>query len=719
MPDWWARRRYGLFVHASLATVPAWSPIGQSADRYWSHLVDDLPDARLHDGPLVEVLAHHRDRWGHIERYDDFLPLLTFDRFDADAWARLAADAGAGYTVLVSKHHDGWCWWDAPNTERTFVHGGPRRDVVAEYAAACERHDLVFGTSYSLLDWGDARYPEAAYVDEVLHPHVTDLVERYGSRLLWGDGDWGHAPAHWRSAELLARLRRVDPQLVVNDRWGVTDDDLPPGGPATVRTFEYAPPTGIVPGPWELCRGIGHSFGHNRVERAEHHLSGFDIVALYTEVLAKGGHLLLDVGPAADGSVPDLQAQPLRAAGRWIDGPGAALARSEPWHVWGDDDVRYLVLDGVLHAVDLQGRGHLAALDPRRHRVERVERLDPSADGAGRPIEVDHLQDAAGLRIEPDRRRDGRRGGIDGVRLYRLQVADADRPIELFETPETRPPLLAPLLADARRGDIVQLGEGVYAGPARVPAGVVLRGLGTGRTTVDGGGGPALELAPGARVEHLSVTGAAEQVRWSPAPAVELHGGSATVLGCVVEGHVVVHADDALVRATRAAGVVVKGADRLSVSHCELHGNHWDVGVRIDGGGEHVVDSCRLVDHLCAVRATDTTGTEVHGNDISARWCGVELRHTEDAHVHANRFSTTMRAVHVVGGTQAVVDGNAVFDGDSGCVLERGAAGCRISGNHWERCRIGLLAWDTTDVQAQDNHHVDLLDAEHATVVGP
>jgi alpha-L-fucosidase len=78
-----------------------------------------------------------------------------------------------------------------------------------------------------------------------------------------------------------------------------------------------------------------------------------------------------------------------------------------------------------------------------------------------------------------------------------------------------------------------------------------------------------------------------------------------------------------------------------------------------------------------------------------------------------------MRAVHVVGGTQAVIDGNAVFDGDSGCVVERGAAGSRVSGNHWERCRIGLLAWDAADVVVRDNHGVDLHEPEHATVTGP
>ena len=76
MPTWWNERRFGIFVHSNLATVPAWAPIGEYSDWYRSHLGEDVADILLHPKPMVEVLAHHRDRWGHIEQYDDFLPLI-------------------------------------------------------------------------------------------------------------------------------------------------------------------------------------------------------------------------------------------------------------------------------------------------------------------------------------------------------------------------------------------------------------------------------------------------------------------------------------------------------------------------------------------------------------------------------------------------------------------------------------------------------------------
>jgi hypothetical protein len=123
--QWWDQRRFGLLVHTSTAAVPAWAPIGQYAEWYRAHLDGTAKDVLLHPSPMVETIAHHHDRWAHVERFDDFTELLTFDAFDADEWAQLAVDAGMSYTVMVAKHHDGLCWWDAPRTDHTVVAAGP------------------------------------------------------------------------------------------------------------------------------------------------------------------------------------------------------------------------------------------------------------------------------------------------------------------------------------------------------------------------------------------------------------------------------------------------------------------------------------------------------------------------------------------------------------------------------------------------------------------
>ena len=723
MPTWWNERRFGLFVHATPASVPAWAPIGEYAEWYRSHLGDDVADVLLHPRPLVEVLAHHRDRWGHVATYDDFVPLLTFENFDADDWARLAVDAGAGYSVLVTKHHDGWAWWDAPGSQRRLTEHGPCRDIVSEYATACARHGIEFGTYYSLLDWGDDRYPGDDYVDDVLHPQVLDLVERFGSVMLWGDGHWGHGPDRWKTPELLTKVRDAAPQVVVNDRWWASPSDVPDGSPPIVRTFEYDAPDDIVDGPWELTRGVAHSFGHNRAERAEHHMTGVEIVALFTEVVAKGGNLLMNVGPAADGTVPELQAAPLRDAGTWIRRHRALLASATPWTTWGDADARYLAVDSALVAVDISGAGRFAALVLRDVDVHSVERVDSDVD-------VVWTQDVDGLHIVAVPTGDMFPTGVDdpiGVAVYRIAFAPAVRPGELFTQAAPDPIALAPLLASARPGDIVRLGEGVYEGPATVPTGVTLRGLGADRTTIGPGAisddpsadRTVLALEQTSRVEHLRVVGTARRSDLFARPVVSIDGDIVTMFGCTVDGIVGVTGDDVLLRAVTAQGILATNADRLHISRCALRGNRWDVGVELRGGGGHHVDSSEFVGHLCAIRISDTTGTTVRGNTISGRWWGVHVDHAEGSHVHGNRISWTMRAVDVDGGTQAVVDGNAVTDGDSGCVVADGASDCEVYGNHWDRCRIGLLAWDAVGLHHQDNVASSLHEPDSALVTGP
>ncbi|MFK8022510.1 MAG: alpha-L-fucosidase [Ilumatobacter sp.] len=725
VPTWWNERRFGIFVHTTVASVPAWAPLGEYAEWYRSHLGEDVADGVLHPHTMVEVLAHHRDRWGHVERYDDFVELLTFDRFDAEEWARLASDAGAGYAVLVTKHHDGWSWWDAPGSEHRLTEHGPRRDVVGDFAAACERNDLVFGTYYSLLDWGDSRYPSADYVG-VMHEQVVDLVERYGSAFLWGDGHWGHDADTWQSSALFDKIRELAPDVMLNDRWQLESSDLPDNAPPVVRTFEYDAPDDITDGAWELSRGIGQSFGHNRAELADDHLDALDIVGLFTEVVAKGGNLLLNIGPAADGTVPELQATPLRTAGAWISRHHDRLADCSPWDTWGDRDVRYFAVapdarlnreghDEIL-AVDVSGTGRFAALGASAFRVHLVERL---GDAAGHTVAFDQTGDDLRVRSDVERDDIDLVDGVD-VRVFRIQLEAPAATAELFATPAPVSTPLEPLLEGARAGSIVQLGEGEYIGPAIVPAGVTLRGLGPDRTHLrTSGRSPVLTLHDDAHVEHLAVIGNATRSDWSAPTAVSVPGDAAGLLGCQVRGSIAITGDDVLVRAVRAQSARATNTDRLRVSRCEFTGNRWDIGLRIRGGIGHHVESSHFDDHLCAIRITDATGTKVRGNTIAGRWWGVHAERTDDAHVHGNRVVATMRAVDLDGGSHAVVDGNAVFGGDSGCVVEGGAADCEVYGNHWDRCRVGLLAWGAVNLHHQDNVVSDLRRDGSPLITGP
>jgi alpha-L-fucosidase len=657
-----------------------------------------VPDVSIHPSPMVETLRHHRDRWAHVEHFDDFLPFLTFDQFDPDAWAGLARDAGMGYAVMVAKHHDGLCWWDAPATNRTVLVDGPSRNVLGEFAAACERADLVFGTSYSLLDWGDERYPGVDYVNDVLHPHVLDLVERYGSQMLWGDGHWGAGGSHWRSDDLIAAARAINPDLVVNDRWWADERG--------VVTFENRTPDTILTRPWETRRGLGSSLGLNRSEPTDNILAADEIIALLTEVVAKGGHLLLSVAPDANGFMPSRYTDPLRAAGSWVRQHRDLIDHGTPWTIWGDEDVRYLVLGGELHAIDVTGRCEFSALGRNDHQVRSV-----TAFGNEEPLDFNQNEDS--LRLVG-------RAPRQPLSVYRFQIDEPEpRPVQLFPVIESTVLRLDEVIGVARPGEIIQLGEGTYVGPAHVPDGVTVRGLGPARTVVDGLDTYAVTLGAASRIEHCMLRGNGRRIAWLPKTVVRLLGDHACVLGCSIDGHLEPVGDEARITSCTAVGVTSDGADRISIARSTFTGMNWDCGIDLNGGTGHTIESCEFNQCLTSIQLTKTTGAMVRGNRIAGRWWGVHLIETEGTVVVGNAIEKTMRAIDVDGGTLAQVGGNAVTDGDSGCIVQRGATETEISGNRWERCRIGVLAWDAGLVRQGDNSAVDLIESDGAFASGP
>jgi alpha-L-fucosidase len=713
LPSWWDDCRYGMFVHANLATVPAFAPVHEYADWYWSHL-EPKADVVLHPtSPLPEVMAWHAEHWPGVA-FDDFAPRLTFEQFDADAYAELARDAGMRYMVPVTKHHDGFCFWDSALTDRTSTHVGPHRDVISELAAAAERAQLRFGLYYSLLDWSHPAYPDAdAYVDAYMRPQIRELVERFAPSFLWGDGHWGHPPFHWRSDEIVSEyyeaMQRLGLEGCVNDRFWASHSDF--------MVYEYDVPERVPDRPWELCRGLSYSFCVNQAEEPDDFLDGAAVVAMLVETIAKVGHLLLNVGPDATGAIPEIQSRALRDAGEWVHAHAAVVHESQPFVTPGEGSAWITVAPGerergvtALNVVDTESRDRLvvAGLGLGAGRVVSVARSD------GAELGWNAVGDALEITTP-------RAGAPELADVYRVEIELRDTSRVIIRSAigdgsvsrnGVRAPSLHEALAQATTSDVITLGTGRYTDgpyPLKVRAGVTLRaepGLAANAVVIEGGGNAVIDLAAGATLEGVTVVGGATGYMFIPPTCVTARNADAlTIRACVVEAIAIAGGSGHRIEANVVAGgnIALDGASDSIVAANYQHGLRWGVGIDVSGGADVTIEHNECHDDLCAIRVSDAAGARVERNRIRSRWFAVHVRDSVGATVRRNQISRTMRAVSIEGGSDHTVEHNLAERCDTGVLLERGAAATRVSENWLHGCRVGILGWDEVGTRLTGN----------------
>jgi alpha-L-fucosidase len=339
VPDWFVDAKFGIFVHWGVYSVPAWGPTDSAhvyakyAEWYWKRIID--PEERAHE----EFAAYHAEHYGPSVTYPDFAPEFTAEHYDPAFWADVFADAGARYVVMVSKHHDGYAMWPSQyswNWNAGEV--GPQRDLAGDLVDAVRAKGIRMGFYYSLYEWFNPLYLRDvdAYVDQHMLPQMKELVNRYEPDIIWPDGEWVASDTTWRSTEFLSWLYNDSPvkdEVVVNDRWGAGGRSRHGG----YYTTEY----GLVESedglqaeqyhPWEECRGIGGSFGYNRAENLEHYSSSAELIHILARTVARGGNLLLNIGPTADGRIPVIMQQRLADIGTWLSLNGEAIYGTRPW----------------------------------------------------------------------------------------------------------------------------------------------------------------------------------------------------------------------------------------------------------------------------------------------------------------------------------------------------------------------------------------------------
>jgi alpha-L-fucosidase len=422
-PQWYGDAKFGIFIHWGLYSLPAFGSEWYSRDMY----VQGSPE-----------FAHHVATYGPQARfgYKNFIPQFKAEHFDPAAWVTLFRDAGARYVVPVAEHHDGFSMYDTHLSDYSTVKMGPRRDVLGDLKSAIKAQGLHFCLSSHRAehDWffdGGRQFPSD--VSDPAHaglygPAQSRIVGRNSDDLF---SDYTYVSQFWlddwlaRQAELVTRY---DPELIYFDWWiGQPSfrNTLPSflayyynsaarsGGSAIVNyklgefadgagtlDIERGQAPGIRPDVWQTCTSISDkSWGY--IEN-DTYKSVEQIVHLLADVVSKNGNLLLNVGPRADGRIPDAAQGTLLAVGAWLKVNGEAIYGARPWTVFGEGpteaangsfaeskakpytsrDFRFTTGNGALYAIQLatpeDGQALVTAIHPDRV-VKRVNLLGTDA----------------------------------------------------------------------------------------------------------------------------------------------------------------------------------------------------------------------------------------------------------------------------------------------------------------------------------------------------
>lgn len=319
---WMMHDRFGMFIHWGLYSIPAKGEWIRSYNRI------------------------------STEDYQEYFDSFNPKKFNATAWAKTAAKAGMKYAVFTAKHHDGFCLFDSALTDYKSTNTPAKRDFVKEFLDAFRAEGIKVGLYYSLIDWHHEDYP--AYEDSIhpmrenpqykdqgnhfenyikyFHGQVKELITKYGKLdLLWFDYSYNDMTGEkWEATKLINMVRQHQPDIVLNNRLGgnicSTNPEIYSGDFHTPE--QIIPPNGVCdengePVPWEECTTINDSWGY--ISNCSEYKSARDIIRILVECVSKGGNLLLNIGPDANGIIAPECVSILSEVGEWLKINGESI----------------------------------------------------------------------------------------------------------------------------------------------------------------------------------------------------------------------------------------------------------------------------------------------------------------------------------------------------------------------------------------------------------
>jgi len=352
IPDWFRNAKFGIFIHWGIYSVPA--------------MFDEWYPRRMYQKDSA-AYQHHRDTYGEDFGYKDFIPQFKAGKFNPMEWAELFRESGARYIVPVAEHHDGFPMYSTPLTRWNAGEVGPQRDIIGDLSNAVRSAGLTFGvSSHRAEHWwfmnGGRDFPSDVQDSNYADFYGPAMPSPEAGTPAWDSNHWTPEPDASFLDDWLARccelVDRFTPNLIYFDWWihqlvfkpylqrfaayyynrvpdGVINYKLDSFERGTaVFDIERGYETQIQPEPWQTCTSISkNSWGYIRNHIYKEPAA---IIHHLVDIVSKNGCMLLNVGPKADGTIPDEEREILLEIGRWLKVNGEAIYGSRPWRIFGE-----------------------------------------------------------------------------------------------------------------------------------------------------------------------------------------------------------------------------------------------------------------------------------------------------------------------------------------------------------------------------------------------
>jgi len=360
---WWREAHFGMFIHWGVYSGLGNEFNGKKGGGYAEHIQRVLK---------IPIPVYRKEVAG------------TFNptNFNADEWVSLAKQAGMGYIVITAKHHDGFAMWPSKVNDYNIMDATPwKHDPMKDLKAACQKQGIRFGFYYSqAFDWGEKdgagndwdfdnpggdkllggknwweTRPEfmahaRKYVDEKAIPQLRELIKMYDPDILWFDTSSKLPPSE--NLRIMKAVREASPRVVISGRlvgnWGDYDD-------TTDRPAEFPPHAGD----WEAIPTTDESYGWNKFDTSHKPPSHF--IQLLAKASARGGNVLLNIGPMGDGRIDPKDVTILKGIGDWWQGNAESIRGTTrtplPVQTWGESTRKGTTL--YLHVFNWPTNGQL------------------------------------------------------------------------------------------------------------------------------------------------------------------------------------------------------------------------------------------------------------------------------------------------------------------------------------------------------------------------